>query len=348
MPREVLHRFHRARSRRNPSGTGLGKPEQTFPGLHSLPARGTLLLIAAGFAGCGGVNVATESSVPVPLVDPMPVTVGIYYSPEFSQAKHDEERWGTDWKVDLGPYHVHMADKLFAAEFRETVPVADIKSLPANPSYKAIIEPRIEQFSFITPRDTGAKYFAVTIRYRLNVYAPDGALADSLTFTGYGSNGAGSGMTSTKPMVAATKAAMRDAAAKFLVQFPEQDVAKRLLAGEPLVEAQQQVALGAPAAGGQPASSTDSVNVDTVPIVDPKSETGQAPVSGGANASGASAPASAPAPSGDKPSADTGSSTSPASTNSSTPPGDASGAPAPRSDDPAASASPAETPQPPH
>lgn len=288
----------------------------------SLPARGAVLLVAVAFAGCGGVNVATESSVPVPLVDPMPVTVGIYYSPDFSQAKHDEERWGTDWKVDLGPYHVHMADKLFAAEFRETVPVADIKSLPANPPYKAIIEPRIEQFSFITPRDTGAKYFAVTIRYRLNVYTPEGALADSLTFTGYGSNGAGSGMTSTKPMVAATKAAMRDAAAKFLVQFPEQDVAKKLVAGEPLVEAPQQVALGASAAAGQPAASSDSVNVDTVPIVDPTSE-----------------PAPTPSPS---------------STNSSTstPPGDAAVAPAPKSDGSSAPASSTETQppaaQPPH
>jgi hypothetical protein len=259
--------------------------------LNRLLERAPLLLIAAAFAGCGGVNVATESSVPVPLVDPLPVTVGIYYSPEFSQAKHSEERWGTDWTADLGPYHVHMADKLFAAEFRETVPVADIKSLPANPSYKAIIEPRIEQFSFITPRDTGAKYFAVTIRYRLNVYAPDGALADSLTFTGYGSNGAGSGMTSTKPMVAATKAAMRDAAAKFLVQFPEQDVAKRLVAGEPLVVASQQVALGAPAAAGQPATSTDSVKVDTVPIVDPTSDTGQSPSTTTAPQDGPSAPA---------------------------------------------------------
>jgi hypothetical protein len=304
---------------------------------NSLPVRGALLLLAAGFAGCGGVNVATESSVPVPLVDPMPVTVGVYYSPEFAQAKHDEERWGTDWKVDLGPYHVHMADKLFAAEFRETVPVADIKSLPANPPYKAIIEPRIEQFSFITPRDTGAKYFAVTIRYRLNVYTPDGALADSLTFTGYGSNGAGSGMTSTKPMVAATKAAMRDAAAKFLVQFPEQDVAKRLVAGEPLAEAPQQVALGAPAAAGQAVPSTDSANVDTVPIVDPASGTGQAP-------------ASTSAPSGDKPPATgDGSSTSPStptSPSTSTPQTETSGEPAPKSDGSSAPASPTET-QPP-
>ena len=114
--------------------------------------------------------------------------------------------------------------------------------MPPNPPYKAIIEPRIEQYSFITPRDTGAKYFAVTIRYRINVYAPSGELADSLTFTGYGSDASGSGMTSTGPMVLATKAAMRDAAAKFLVQFPEQDVAKKLLAGAPLIEAQPQVA----------------------------------------------------------------------------------------------------------
>ena len=323
--------------------------------LRRIPGRVPLLLITAAFAGCGGVNVATESSVPVPLVDPMPVTVGIYYSPEFAQAKHEEERWGTDWKADLGPYHVHMADKLFAAEFRETVPVTDIKSLPANPPYKAIIEPRIEQFSFITPRDTGAKYFAVTIRYRLNVYAPDGALADSLTFTGYGSNGAGSGMTSTKPMVAATKAAMRDAAAKFLVQFPEQDVAKRLVAGEPLVEASKQVALGVTATGQTPMTS-DSVPVDTVPIVDPAPATGtspapaeSSPAPAGASA-GSSASEPAPAPGSDKPPA-TGdaSATKPAPTTSSSgdataPSGDTSSAPAANAPQPEAQPS-AQPPQ---
>ncbi len=212
-----------------------------FAGRIALP------VLVAIVAGCGPVNVATDSAVPVPLVDPMPIAVGIYYSEDFSKAAHSEERWGTDWKVDLGPYHVRMAEKLFASEFRETTRVEDLKSLPADPPYRAIIEPRIEQYSFITPRDTGAKYFAVTIRYRLNVYAPNGVLADSLTFTGYGSNASGNGMTSTGPMVLATKAAMRDAAAKFLVQFPEQDVAKKLLAGQPLIEASQVAAQSGPA-----------------------------------------------------------------------------------------------------
>ena len=234
-----------------------------------------LLVLVVAVAGCGPVSIATDSSVPVPLVDPMPIAVGIYYSEDFSKAAHSEERWGTDWKVDLGPYHVRMAEKLFASEFRDVTRVEDLKSLPADPPYRAIIEPRIEQYSFITPRDTGAKYFAVTIRYRLNVYAPNGVLADSLTFTGYGSNASGNGVTSTGPMVLATKAAMRDAAAKFLVQFPEQDVAKKMLAGEPLVEAPQvAVQTGQPsAAGATPAAPvTDSAAIESVPILDPTPE----------------------------------------------------------------------------
>ncbi len=241
-----------------------------------------LLTLVAMFAGCGPVSVATESAVPVPLVEPMPIVVGIYYSEDFSKAAHSEERWGTDWKVDLGPYHVRMAEKLFASEFRETTRVEDLKSLPADPPYRAIIEPRIEQYSFITPRDTGAKYFAVTIRYRLNVYAPNGVLADSLTFTGYGSNASGNGMTSTGPMVLATKAAMRDAAAKFLVQFPEQDVAKKLLAGQPLIEASQvavQTGAGTAmgAAGAAPVTPVnDGAPIESVPILDPTPE-GAAP-----------------------------------------------------------------------
>jgi hypothetical protein len=238
-------------------------------------------------AGCGDVQVAAESDVPTPLVDPLPLTVGIYYSEDFSKYAHAEERWGVDWKAELGPYHVRMADRLFAATFREIIPVKDLTALPANPPYVAIIQPRIEQYSFITPKDTGAGYYAVTIKYRLDVLAPNGAPADSLTFTGYGSFKSG-GMTSTAPMVLAPKAAMRDAAAKFLVQFPEQEVAHKLLAGTPLV-----AAAPPPAADGtaQPAAVADNAVIEMVPVVDH-----DAPPATTATAQPASAPATTPEP----------------------------------------------------
>lgn len=248
------------------------------------------LAALAALAGCGDVEVAAESQMPPPLIDPLPITVGIHYSEDYSKYAHAEERWGVKWRAELGPYHVRMAENLFHAAFRETVPVKDLKALPANPPYVAIIEPRIEQYSFITPKDTGANYYAVTIKYRLNVLAPTGETADSLTFTGYGSFKSG-GVSTTSPMVSATKAAMRDAAAKFLVQFPEQDVAKKLVAGTPLIEpAAPAAAAATQEAQGAPAAADDLV-IQTVPIVDvpPPTDASTAP-----KAPDATAPQSAP------------------------------------------------------
>lgn len=225
-------------------------------GLHRLLAAGALALLA----GCGDVEVATDVDLPKPLVEPMPVNMGIYYSDEFRDYRHEEERWGVEWKIELGRYHVRMADRLFAAAFRDTTAVKNPKV--AESAVRAVVEPRIEQYSFITPRDTGAKYYAVTIRYRLNVFAPDGQLADSLTFTGYGSAPAG-GMSTTGPMISATKAAMRDAAAKFLVQFPQQDVAERIRNGQPLIDAAAQ-----PAAAGDPEPAPGEGVMESVPIFD--------------------------------------------------------------------------------
>ena len=241
------------------------------------------LTALAALAACGDVEVAAESQMPPPLIDPLPVTVGVHYSEDFSKYQHAEERWGVKWKAELGPYHVRMAERLFHAAFREIIVVKDLKDLPASPPYAAIIEPRIEQYSFITPKDTGANYYAVTIKYRLNVLAPSGETADSLTFTGYGSFKSG-GMSTTSPMVSATKAAMRDAAAKFLVQFPEQDVAKKLVAGTPLIEPSAPVAVAVPQS--TPASADDLV-IQTVPIVD-------TPPADASGAQTAPAPSSAP------------------------------------------------------
>lgn len=217
----------------------------------------------AALTACGDVEVAAESEMPAPLIDPLPLTVGIFYSNDFRTYTHAEERWGVDWKAELGPYHVRLAERLFTSAFRKTVAVKDLAALPADAPYAAIIEPRIEQYSFITPKDTGANYYAVTIKYRLNVLTPDGSPADSLTFTGYGSFKSG-GVSSTKPMVYATKAAMRDAAAKFLVQFPEQEVTRKMVSGLPLIEPP------APAVTGtaQPAAAPDDANIELVPIVD--------------------------------------------------------------------------------
>jgi hypothetical protein len=64
-------------------------------------------------------------------------------------------------------------------------------------------------------------------------------------------------------MIAAVQAAMRDAAAKFLVQFPEQKIARKLRSGEPLIEEKTET---------QVAQAAAEVKIEAVPIVDPPAE----------------------------------------------------------------------------
>jgi hypothetical protein len=195
---------------------------------HSTHRFALATLFAAGVAlvGCGGVKVRATSAVPVPLVDELPLKAGIYYSPEFRNYVAREERWGTKWEITLGPAHVVQIDRLAKAMFASVTSVADVAK-PPEPPLDVIVEPRFEEYSFVTPRDAGAELFAVTIKYRVNVYDGAAHLVDSLVFTGYG-NAAAGGLSSTTPLAVATQKAMRDAGAKFATEFPEQPVVQKL------------------------------------------------------------------------------------------------------------------------
>lgn len=199
----------------------------------------SLLLVAANLAACGATQVHPQLKLPKALIIPLDVDVGVFYGPDYRKFEHRETRWGSDYKVALGDEHVRMTDALFSQAFTHTTPLAKFptETEPAPAAVKAVIEPRIVQYSFITPRDTNSDFYAVTIKYRLNLSTPSGVAVDSFQFTGYGTADSGA-MSSEKPMQAATTTAMRDAAAKFLVQFPKQGSVLRLLRGEMLLAAE--------------------------------------------------------------------------------------------------------------
>lgn len=217
---------------------------------------GALAAAGLALAACGDIAVKAEPKLPHALVNQLPLTVGVYYGENFRTFSYHEDRWGSGYVIDLGAGHVHLADELFSTEFAKTVKVENLNSIPANLQVAAIVEPRIERYSFLTARDTGGDYYAVTIDYRLNLFNAKGERIDSFTFVGYGS-AAAEGMGSEKPLEAATRNAMRDAAAKFLVQFPDQGTVKKLLAGEAVLPLSQQ----------QLASSNTNATGDTIEIV---------------------------------------------------------------------------------
>jgi hypothetical protein len=227
----------------------------------------TLLLLA----GCGPVRLVATTNIPPPLVVKLPVSVALFVPKEFSGYAHDEERSGTDWHVELGRAQTDGLTRLLNAMFEHVVMVDSLNSgSSAGSDIRAILEPSVEEYAFVTPRDAGSPFYAVSIKYRMNVYTPDGRLADSWGFTGYGT-APSQGMSSNEPLTRATALALRDAGAKLAVEFRDQAIVRGLLPDAAV-----------DAAGG--AQATPGVSSP------PSTETPAAP------ASGTSEPAATPIP----------------------------------------------------
>jgi hypothetical protein len=249
-----------------------------------LTAVATLATLAATLAACGGVKIKPETALPKPLVVTMPAHIGLVIPAETRHYIHSETRWGVDWNIELGEGHRNLMLDVLKDEFSDVREYKDMEAARAAPDLKAIFEPVIENYSFVTARETGGRYYAVTIRYRINLYSPAGDKVESLTLTGYG-NALAKGISSGKPLQMASVAAMRDAAAKFLVQFPEQSVGERLARNE-AVTVETKVA------------SSDAGGIETVPIEETSTTVDASPVIG---PTAPGAPPTPPPPAADAP-----------------------------------------------
>ena len=193
-------------------------------------------LCLALLSACTATRLTTQAQLPPPLIEQLPVRVGVHYSKEFREYVHRETRGTIEYEINLGPAHVTNLDWLLKAMFRDIVPVDDPTRVSGiTPPLAFVLEPRFEEYSFLTPKDVAGEAFIVTIRYLLTLYDGNGARVDSFTLTGYGREKAHT-LASKEPLAIATQRAMRDAGAKVAVELTDQESVRLLLrgAGSPL------------------------------------------------------------------------------------------------------------------
>ena len=194
-------------------------------------ARLAAVPLLALLGGCGPRQFEAQVVIPQPLVTRIPVVVGVYMPAAFREAVHREEHDGVDYEIAIGKSQSAGFERLLGAMFERVVPVAAPEAgAAADPAIRGVLEPVLEDFSFVTPQDTGDSLYAVTLRYRINAYTPTGQPVDSWTFTGYGAQPEGSlPGTGSGPLQKAAAIAMRDAGAKLAVEFRDQAIARGLI-----------------------------------------------------------------------------------------------------------------------
>lgn len=161
-----------------------------------------------------------ESAIPPPVMDPLPLSVALSYTKPFLEYEYQKESPdGSTYIVKVAPAQEKLFDQLFNKLFNKVTKTNNIQEATnLQPSADMIVELSIDDYAVATPKDNGLDFYEVTIRYRLSLYGPDGALINAWFFNGYGRDRKKE-FTPFDSVPVATKEAMRDAATLIAVEF---------------------------------------------------------------------------------------------------------------------------------
>jgi hypothetical protein len=182
-----------------------------------LPAAGAVVV-----AGCAQ-SVVVDSDFPTPLVQRLPVRMGIIYDDALRNYVHHEELpEQATWTIELGQASVAMLQPLFSTMFTS---VQEVDDVPVEPAYQSqldgVIKPTLEKFEFDVPVRTRDSFAEVWLQYRLSLYEPNGKLITEWPVSGYGK----AEVMHSKEAESVNKAAvvaMREVGAAISTKFAEQ------------------------------------------------------------------------------------------------------------------------------
>ena len=145
------------------------------------------LLVAASALTSGCVSsVVVESEFPTPLVQPLPVRMGLIFDEDLTNYVHVEDLpQQSAWTIDLGDANIAMLSPLFDTMFVETQRV-DAVPIGGSASVDGVLQPRLEKFEFDVPIGERDEFVEVWMQYQLTLYEPDGSVVVEWPVSGYG------------------------------------------------------------------------------------------------------------------------------------------------------------------
>ena len=178
------------------------------------------LLLAALISGCASSVTLVTPTIPVPLTDKIPISVGLRMPANFDRFVHEESVFGREeWTIDLGNSNAALFKQLFGHLFDQVTVVAATDD-PELLDIDALVEPSIDAFEFSTPEQSKTDAFAVWIRYRIKVFDQSGTLVSNWPVSAYGKSQT-TAMNKSDALQRAAVLAMRDAAALMIIKFDE-------------------------------------------------------------------------------------------------------------------------------
>jgi hypothetical protein len=174
-----------------------------------------LLLIALLLSGCAG-QVIVSQEFPEPIAVALPQRIGVYYNPEFLGYTYIDE--DSRLKFELGSKQHNLFGKVFDAMFLQAIPVTSVDAAASGVNVDLVIEPKLEEYAFLSPIETATDFYAVSLRYQIRIYSPDGTIVGYWPLVAFGKSRSRL-VKKNESLGDATTMALRDVAAAMVSQF---------------------------------------------------------------------------------------------------------------------------------
>jgi hypothetical protein len=190
-------------------------------------------VLLALLTACGPTRVVVEGDFPAPLIEPLPITLGIWMGEDFSQHEFFEQaksKKESSWIVNTGDAQVKMWNTLWAGMFRDVV---YMKGEPGpgqmNQVVDGVLIPHVEELQYTIPAQTNVKVYEIWMRYRFELVTSSGEPIGEWTMIGYGKTPTALLQSNQQAVNLAAVMALRDAGANFATSFTQVPVLQEWL-----------------------------------------------------------------------------------------------------------------------
>lgn len=186
-----------------------------------------ILLLLLTLAACNeSLQMTVKSDVPVPLAKQYPLSVGIYFTDEFRNFVYKENSFDRpDWSIETGQSQVQLFRQVLPSLFQSIQEVDSVKAA----SVTAIFKPEVEEVQFALPKETKTELYEVWVKYRIQLFDNAGMIIADWPFIGYGKSSTEFFKSKDKGLNDAFSQALRDAGARFVLNFEKNNDLKSWL-----------------------------------------------------------------------------------------------------------------------
>ena len=163
------------------------------------------------------MTLRVESEIPTPVIDRMPVKMGVFFQDElrnYVSEENSDER--PNWKIESGSSHVALFEQLLSSMFEE---IKEVAGTGADSTVDAVLAPNVAEMQFALPAETKTDFYEAWVKYNMELFNQDGSHIANWSVTGYGKSSTEFMKSRDKGLNAAVNQALRDAGAKFALGF---------------------------------------------------------------------------------------------------------------------------------